>query len=87
MRRFHSNGTLWTSITRIIETPLFVDSKLTSMVQMADLCSYAIRRYLENREDQLINIISDRFDKVSNRVVGVRHFGQRNCNCLICAKH
>jgi hypothetical protein len=87
MRRFHSNGTLWTSITRIIETPLFVDSKLTSMVQMADLCSYAIRRYLENREDQLISIISDRFDKVSNRVVGVRHFGQRNCSCLICAKH
>lgn len=87
MRRFHNGGTLWTKITRIIETPLFVDSKLTSMVQMADLCSYAIRRYLENGEDQLFNIISSRFDRVSSRTVGVRHFSPRTCNCKICANH
>jgi hypothetical protein len=47
MRHFHEQGTLWTRIERIIETPLFVNSSLTSMVQIADLCSYALRRYLE----------------------------------------
>jgi len=41
MRRFHVQGTLWAKVERIIETPLFVDSSLTSMVQMADLCAYA----------------------------------------------
>jgi hypothetical protein len=50
MRQFHQRGTRWTStIPRLIETPLFVDSRLTSMVQVADVCSYALRRYLENR--------------------------------------
>lgn len=43
MTRYQETGTLWTSINGIIETPLFVDSKLTSMVQIADLCSYVLR--------------------------------------------
>ena len=51
MRKFHRKGTFWTSIHNIIETPLFVDSELTSMVQIADLCGYALRRYLENGEE------------------------------------
>src|SRR5690606_14584017 len=33
MRQFHANGTLWTTVDNIIETPLFVDSSLTRMVQ------------------------------------------------------
>ena len=36
MRRFHRQGTLWTRIQRLIETPLFVDSSLTRLVQIAD---------------------------------------------------
>jgi hypothetical protein len=44
MRRFHASGTLRWDIDRIIETPLFVDSKLTAMIQIADLCAYATRR-------------------------------------------
>lgn len=40
MISFHKKGTLWTQITNIIETPLFVDSQLTCMVQAADVCSY-----------------------------------------------
>lgn len=42
MKRFHNNGTLWAKVKNIIETPLFVDSELASMVQIADLCSYSI---------------------------------------------
>jgi len=50
MKRFHKGGTLWTNLKNIIETPLFVNSELTGMVQIADLCGYALRRYLENQE-------------------------------------
>ena len=46
MKRYHKDGTLWTKLKNIIETPLFVDSELTSMIQIADLCGYALRRYL-----------------------------------------
>ena len=87
MKEFHEVGTFWTSITQIIETPLFVDSQLTSMVQIADLCSYAIRRYLENDEDGLFNPIFQRADKNRGVIVGVRHFTNNACQCRICSGH
>jgi len=42
MTRFFRAGTLWTDVKNIIETPLFVDSQLTSMVQLADVYAYAL---------------------------------------------
>jgi hypothetical protein len=39
MKTFHNKGTLFTEVDYIIETPLFVSSELTSMVQLADVCA------------------------------------------------
>ena len=87
MRNFHAKGTLWTNIERIIETPFFVDSQLTSMVQIADLCSYALRRYLENGETLLFEKIYSRADRKHGRTGGVRHFTAPTCQCEICKFH
>ena len=88
-RRFHEEGTRWTSLPRIVETPLFVDSQLTSLVQMSDLCAYATRRYLENGERTLFDKISSRFHRVGGRMVGARHYvgPRRRCNCEFCRQH
>lgn len=85
MLGFHRSGTLWTDVKHIIETPLFVNSELTGMVQIADLCGYALRRYLENNETELFDLIFQRADKFYDRVVGVRHFAPQGCTCAICA--
>lgn len=87
MNRFLRTGTLWTRIEHIIETPLFVDSQLTRMVQIADLCSYALRRYLENQETELFNLIFQRADRKDGFAVGVRHFTSSTCECEICKTH
>lgn len=87
MRGFHERGTLWTNIQHIIETPLFVDSELTSMVQIADLCCYSLRRYLENSETDLFDRIFTRADRSHRKVVGVRHFSAPGCACEICKAH
>lgn len=87
MKRFHSSGTLWTGIRSLIETPLFVDSQLTGMIQVADLCGYALRRYLENHETPLFDQVFQRADRVGSTVVGVRHFTRMTCTCRICAGH
>ena len=87
MRSFHRKGTLWTDIERIIEIPLFVDSSLTTMVQIADLCSYALRRFLENGERSLFDSVIQRADRIQNTIVGVRHFTDMNCTCDICQAH
>lgn len=91
MKHFHKKGTSWTPLKNIIETPLFVDSALTSMVQIADLCSYALRRYLENNESDLLNRIFDRADRRPDKkqevVVGIRHFTSVKCQCKLCTAH
>ncbi len=87
MKHFHRFGTFWTQIKHIIETPLFVDSQLTGMVQIADLCSYALRRYLENGEEELFNKVFERADRRRRTTVGVRHFTIEGCTCSICSEH
>jgi hypothetical protein len=87
MKKFHASGTWWTGIENIIETPLFVDSALTSMVQLADVCSYSFRRYLDHKESELFKIIFSRADKKEGICVGVRHFSNNGCLCSICQSH
>lgn len=84
MKRFHSQGTFFTAVNHIIETPLFVDSSLTGMVQIADLCAYAIRRYYENSEEELLDLILPRADRARGRIVGLRHYTPAGCACKIC---
>ena len=66
---------------------MFVDSQLTSMVQLADLCAYAIRRYLENSEEELFDLVFQRADRAGGVSLGVRHFTSAGCPCKICASH
>lgn len=87
MKRFHKGGTLWINLQNIIETPLFVNSELTAMVQLADLCGFALRRYLENQEEELFNLVFKRADRRGETVVGVRHFTRAVCACKICNAH
>ena len=87
MKKFLREGTLWTSIDRVIETPMFVDSQLTGMVQLADLCAYALRRYLENSEEELFDLVFRRADRAGAASVGVRHFTNPGCACKICVSH
>lgn len=84
MQQFHRQGTIWTSINHIIETPLFVNSELTSMVQIADLCAYVFRRYFECRDLDYFESIKKRIDKHNGKLVGIRHYTDENCQCVIC---
>jgi len=87
MKTFHEKGTVWKNISHIIETPLFVNSKLTGMIQIADLCAYALRRYLENNETYLFDLVFERADIKDQRRVGIRHFPGSGCHCKICQSH
>ncbi|MDE7153141.1 MAG: DUF3800 domain-containing protein [Muribaculaceae bacterium] len=86
MQKFHKDGTLWTKINHIIETPLFVNSELTSMVQLADLCSFVLRRFFESGEVNLFNRIKRRIDKYHGKMVGIRHYSNDACTCEICVE-
>lgn len=87
MRRFHKDGTMFGAIDRIIETPLFVDSELTCMIQVADIAAYSIRRFLDNNETDLFNLFYQRVDRARETPVGLRHFTDPGCLCRICLEH
>ena len=89
MRKYHQKGTLWSMVTRIVETPMFVDSELTSMVQLADVCSYATHRFFDNNEAVLFDLIRPRFDRAgAGLLVGLRHFTSKfKCTCTVCIEH
>lgn len=87
-RKFHRVGTFYRSIQNVVETPLFVDSSLTAMIQVADLCSYALRRFIENNETALWDIVEARVDSRGAVADGLRHFtGTEACQCRICTNH
>jgi len=85
MQKFHAKGTFFTKIKYIIETPFFVNSELTSLVQIADLCSFSIRRYLENGETDFFSRIEPRIGRVNGKVVSARHFTDNLCKCKLCS--
>jgi hypothetical protein len=85
---FTRMGSLYQDIPDVVETPLFVDSALTSLIQMADLCAYSLRRLLENGEKRLWQLVEPRVERANDVMVGVRHYtGKRNCTCDICLAH
>lgn len=87
-RAFHKDGTPYRNINNIVETPFFVNSSLTSIIQMADLCAYALRRFIENNERRLWDIVEARVDRQGVEHVGVRHYtGKRLCGCRLCVAH
>jgi len=88
MRKFHLTGTFFRKISNIIETPLFVDSSLTSMIQLADVGAYVLRKFIEKAQSDLWDLIKSRVDKKNNIAVGIRHYtGRRMCSCSICQSH
>ena len=77
---------------RIIETPLFVDSGLTRMIQIADLWGYSLRRYVENCDPTLFSILHTKqktaIGKVQHAALRPRihHFAEPSCLCQICTE-
>jgi hypothetical protein len=88
-RKWHRDGTTFTRIPRIAETPLFVDSSLTLMVQVADLVAYSTRRFFDCGETDIFDRIYPRFDRTPHgTLVGLRHFtGRTSCSCRVCTDH
>jgi hypothetical protein len=84
LRRFQRTGTRWGNVDRVIEAPFFLDSRFNSGVQVVDLCAYAVRRYLENNEEDRFERIFSKFYRTGTGLHGLRHYTFRGCPCRIC---
>ena len=86
LRNFQRRDGLRGGVDRIIEAPFFLDSQSNSGVQVADLCCYAVRRYVENGENEAFRTIFSKFYRVEGRLCGLRHISAPACTCSICGE-
>lgn len=70
-RTFRQDGYTYGKIRNFSEVPLFLDSKSSCLIQLADLVSYAIYRKFEHQDEQFFNIIESCFDTHNGKKHGL----------------
>lgn len=70
-RDFRSVGHTWGVLRNLAEVPLFLDSRASRLIQLADLVAYAIARHFERGDSQFYNVIEPRFDREGSTVHGL----------------
>lgn len=85
-REFRTVGTQWGVVGNLAETPLFVDSRASRAIQLADHISYAVFRRYNHHDATYFDIISSRFDQSDGIVHGLAHkqLNDRNRMCPAC---
>jgi hypothetical protein len=83
---FRTLGTRWRVIRNLADTPLFVDSRASRVVQLADHVAYAVFRRYQAGDTQYLDLIANKFDSEDGVVHGLVHKEPSNttCMCIAC---
>jgi hypothetical protein len=86
MTQYRTTGASFGRVKRLAEVPLFTDSKMTRMLQLADFVAYAIFRNYESADVRFLNIIMKRFYQDAGRLHGLCHLisNYQECYCAAC---
>lgn len=68
---FRTVGYRWGVLRNLAEVPLFLDSKASRLIQLADLIAYSVFRNYERGDDTYFSIIRNRFDSDGAAVHGL----------------
>ena len=85
-REFRKVGTKWGVLRNLADTPLFVDSRASRLVQIADHVAYAVFRRYNSGDAQYLDIIASRFDEADGVIHGLvhKHAERSVCTCPAC---
>lgn len=81
-REFRKAGTRWGALKQIADTPFFVDSKASRLVQLADHAAYSVFRRFNSGDAQYMDIISSRFDEADGVIHGLSHKHAEKMTCV-----
>lgn len=73
-RDFTTLGHQWGVVRNMAEVPVFIDSRSSRLVQLADLIAYAMFRHYERGDSQFFDIFKHRFDTDGGVVHGLYYF-------------
>ena len=70
----------------LVEVPLFIDSRATRMIQLADFVAYSVYRHYVAGDDQMFGQLLPRFDNQGGVLHGLVHLTptHRTCPCPAC---
>jgi hypothetical protein len=72
---FRQIGHNWGKVRNLAEVPVFLDSRASRLLQLADLIAYAIYRKFEANDSRFFDIIHHRFDFEGGVIHGLYHLG------------
>ncbi|UCD50322.1 MAG: DUF3800 domain-containing protein [Phycisphaerales bacterium] len=72
-RESRTLGTRWGVIRNITETPLFVDSHASRLVQLADHVAYSVFRRYNASDANYFDIIASKFESMDGVIHGLAH--------------
>lgn len=72
-REFRSVGTQWGVVRNLADTPMFMESHASRIMQLADHVAYAVFRRYNAQDATYIDPILGRFDAVDGRMHGLVH--------------
>lgn len=87
-RNFRVNGATWGQFRNLAEVPLFVDSKATRLIQLADLVAWSTFRRYEFQDGRFFDQLIPRFDADGGVIHGLYHARGSTmstpCHCPAC---
>ena len=85
-RRYRERGTRWGDLRNLAEVPMFVDSRASRIIQLADLLAWSVRRRYELGDTRYFDRIVGRFDTAGGVIHGLVHFTPpgTDCKCPAC---
>lgn len=85
MKKFQRQGTQWGNLENIVEVPMFVDSKASRLIQLADHVAYSVFRRYNQGDLNYFNCIENRFDSDAGTIHGLAHKQTyKRCTCPAC---
>lgn len=84
--RWKVSGTRGGRLHSFADVPLYVDSRVSRLVQVADFVAWATWHYYEHGHSEFIQRLHKRFDATEGVLHGVVHLTRRHryCKCQAC---
>ena len=86
LSEFRTTGASFGKVKHLAEIPMFTDSKLTRMLQLADFVAYAVFKRYQRQDSRFLDKIINRFDQAGGRLHGLVHLvaNYQDCFCPAC---
>jgi hypothetical protein len=86
LTQYRTTGASFGRIHHLAEIPMFTDSRLTRMLQVADLVAYAAFRRYEHSDAKYFDMILDKFHQTGGKLHSLVHLNRNkdNCYCPAC---